>query len=126
LEQDRDNCNLEIVGLQAHIENLRQQAGQPPNEQIRNQLQANLKEAGDSLIVLQSKLGHLQKMCDEAKARKKGLDLARVQYEGRRRMRDERLQMLDAIKCQIERLKIIHDDPETAKVKLVGLAPTPL
>jgi hypothetical protein len=126
LEQERDNCSLEVAGLQANIENLKQQAGQPPNEQIKNPLQANLEEARASLIVLQSKLQELQKMCDEARARKKDLDLARVQYEQRQGIRDERLRMLDAIKCQIEKLKLMHNDPETPKVKLVGLAPTPL
>jgi polysaccharide biosynthesis transport protein len=34
--------------------------------------------------------------------------------------------MLDTIKTQTEKLKIIHDDPETPTVQLVGLAPEPL
>jgi hypothetical protein len=126
LEQERDNCSLEAVGLQAHIENLKQQAGHPPNEQINNQLQANLEEARASLIVLHTRLEHLQKMCDDAKVRKKDLDLVRVQYERRQAIRDERLWMLDTIKCQIEKLRIMADDPETGKVRLVGDAPTPL
>ena len=126
LEQDRDNCSLEAAGLQAHIKNLERRAGQPSNDQIRNQLQANLDEARGSLIVLGSKLERLKKMCDEAKARKKALDLVRVQYERRQVVRDERIWMLDTIKCQIEKLKIMVDDPETPKVRLVGAAPTPL
>ena len=125
LEQDRDNCSLEAVGLQAHIKNLERRAGQPPNEQSKKQLQANLDEARDSLIVLHSKLEHLRKMCDEARARKKALDLARVQYGRRQAIRDERLWMLDTIKCHIEKLRIMVDDPETCKVRLVGDAPTP-
>jgi capsular exopolysaccharide synthesis family protein len=42
------------------------------------------------------------------------------------KIRDERVLMLDAIKEQIEKLRIMAEDPETPKVMLVGDAPEPL
>jgi len=88
--------------------------------------QAGLENAQDRLIVLQQRLVGLQHLREEAAAKKQDLDLARVQYEQRLKIRDERIEMLDAIKAQIEKLRIILNDPETPKVQLVGLAPPPL
>jgi len=52
--------------------------------------------------------------------------LARIQYKQRASTRDERKHRLDSIKSQIEKLRIIHNDPETPKVLFVGHAPVPL
>ena len=68
----------------------------------------------------------LEKLRQEIEAKKRDLDLARVQYEQRVTIRDERKEMLDEVKAQIEKLKIMHDDPETPKVQFVGYAPEPL
>ncbi len=126
LELERDNCVLEIKEVQANIENLNKRAEQQVSEQVKNELQANLKDVQDELNVLQSKLEELEKMQREAAAKKRDLDLARVQYEQRRRIRDERVRMLEAIKAHVEKLRIMHDDPETPKVQFVGYAPVPL
>lgn len=88
--------------------------------------QASLENARDRLVVLQQRLVELQKLREEAAAQKRDLDLARVQYEQRMKIRDERVAMLDSLKEQIEKLKIMHDDPETPKVQFVGYAPEPL
>jgi succinoglycan biosynthesis transport protein ExoP len=88
--------------------------------------QASLENARDRLVVLQQRLVELQKLRDEAAAQQKDLDLARIQYGQRLKIRDERLEMLDALKEQIEKLKIMHDDPETPKVQFAGYAPEPL
>ena len=88
--------------------------------------QAGLENAQDRLIVLQQRFAELQNLREEAAAKKKDLDLARVQYEQRLKIRDERIEMLDAIKAQIEKLRIMLNDPETPKVRLIGLAPPPL
>jgi len=88
--------------------------------------QANYKNAQDMLIVLQERLEELTKLREEASAKKRELDLARAQYERRMAIRDERKDMLDSMKEQIEKLRIIHDDPETPKVQFVGFAPVPL
>ncbi|MHC4747617.1 MAG: polysaccharide biosynthesis tyrosine autokinase, partial [Planctomycetota bacterium] len=52
--------------------------------------------------------------------------LARVEYERRQSIRDERKERLDELKRQIEKQKIILEDPETPKVQRVGYAPPPL
>ena len=88
--------------------------------------QSNLKDAQNSLVVLQDRYIELEKLRQEMDAKKRDLDLARVQYEQRVTIRDERKQMLDEVKAQIEKLKIMHDDPETRKVQFVGYAPEPL
>lgn len=96
-------------------------------EEIAEQTrQANLKDAQDLLTVLRSRSEELDKLREEAKAQKKKLDLARVQFEQRVARRDERKEMLDKIKEQIESYRIIQDDPETSKVQWAGYAPDPL
>jgi len=49
-----------------------------------------------------------------------------IQYDKGVKIRDERSEMLDTLKEQIEKLKTLHDDPETPKVLSVGKAPPPL
>jgi len=88
--------------------------------------QSNLKDAQNSLVVLQGRFTALEKLREEAAAKKRDLDLARIQYAQRVTVRDERVAMLDSIKSQIEKMKMIHDDPETPKVQGVGPAPAPL
>ena len=88
--------------------------------------QANLANAKDALIVLQQRAGELEQLRQEAEAKKKDLDRARVQYDQRVKIRDERIEMLDELKLQIEKLKIVHDDPDTPKVRSVASALKPL
>ena len=92
-------------------------------EQVR---QSNLKNAQDQLATLEGQLDQLEKMREAAAKQKEELDLARVQFTQRVKIRDERRAMLDTIKTQTEKLKIIHDDPETPTVQLISLAPEPL
>ena len=87
---------------------------------------SNLENARDELVVLTRRLEELEKMKEEAEAKKKDLDLGRVQYGQRVAIRDERKEMLNSIKSQIEKLKIVYDDPETPKVQFAGYAPVPL
>jgi len=96
-------------------------------KEIANQTrQANLENARDGLVVLQKRFEQLEALRQEAEAQKKELDLARIQYEKGQKIRDERLTMLNSIKEQIEKFKIMYNDPETPKVLAVGLAPRPL
>jgi len=88
--------------------------------------QANFKNAQDNLIVLKSRLEELEELRQEATTKKREVDFARTQYEKQVTIRDERRNMLNDIKEQIEKLKIMHDDPETPKVQFVGYAPVPL
>jgi succinoglycan biosynthesis transport protein ExoP len=107
----------------ASIEDERLRRKEAIAEQTR---QSNLRDAQDRLVALERRLDELEKMRDETAKRKEEMDLARAQYEQRLKIRDERRTMLDSIKEQTEKLKIVHDDPETPKVQLVGLAPEPL
>jgi len=96
-------------------------------EEIADQTrQANLKDAQNLLIVLQSRFEELEKLRLEAETQKRKLDLARVRFERGVAIRDERKEMLDEIKAQIESYRIIQEDPETSKVQFAGYAPEPL
>jgi capsular exopolysaccharide synthesis family protein len=88
--------------------------------------QANLKNARDFLTGLQQKFADMEKLRQETAAKQKELDLARIQYQQRASIRDERKLMLDSVKEQLEKFKIMLDDPETPKVQFVGPAPMPL
>jgi len=88
--------------------------------------QANLKDAQDLLTVLRSRFEELEKLREEAETQKRGLDLARVRFERGVAIRDERKEMLDELKAQIESYRIIQEDPETSKVQFAGYAPEPL
>jgi len=116
----------EVRRTREQIEKIKNERELRKTEIAEQTRRANLENAQDGLVVLQERLEQLEEMRQEAEAKKKDLDLARVQYEERIKIRDERIAMLDSIKEQIEKLKIIHDDPETPKVLAVGLAPPPL
>lgn len=88
--------------------------------------QANLKNAQSTLVGYQKRYAELERLRQEAIAKQKELDLARIQYKQRAGIRDERKQMLDSVKAQLEKLKIMLEDPETPKVQFVGAAPVPL
>jgi capsular exopolysaccharide synthesis family protein len=95
--------------------------------EIANQTsKANLENARDGLHVLRERFEQLEILRQETEAKKIELDNARVQYEQRLKIRDERIAMLDLIKEQVEKLKMVYDAPETPKVQAVGLAPKPL
>jgi len=87
--------------------------------------QANYMNAQNQLTILQENLAALEKMRQETAAKKAELDLARALYERRMTTRDEIKDRLDELKTQISKRTIMHDDPETAKVQRVGLAPVP-
>ena len=88
--------------------------------------QANLANAKDRLIIFKERYAELEKMRQETAAKQRDLDTARIQYEQRIKIRDERIGMLDGIKQSIEKMRIIHDDPETPKVRALGDALKPL
>jgi len=87
---------------------------------------ANLENAIDRLVTFERRRDALLKLIEEARTQKRDLDMARVEYERRDIIRKERVAMLDDIKAQIEKLRIIHDDPETPKVRALGAALEPL
>ncbi|MHC4361482.1 MAG: GumC family protein, partial [Planctomycetota bacterium] len=88
--------------------------------------QGQLRNAQDQWVILSKRLEELNKLHEETAARQKDYDLAQVQYLQRLIIRDERRERLDAIKEQIQKLKILYAHPETPKVQSMGLAPPPL
>jgi succinoglycan biosynthesis transport protein ExoP len=120
---DNHRVVLESRQLIEEIKERRQRRQEIIAEQTRR---AGLESARDKLIVLHKRLDELQTLKEEAAAKKKELDIARVQYEQRLKIRDERIGMLNEIKQQTEKLRIMLNDPATPKVQLVGLAPAPL
>jgi succinoglycan biosynthesis transport protein ExoP len=96
------------------------------NEIAEQTRRANLANGIDQLVVLQARLEELEKLRLATEAKNRDLDLARTQYKQRVAIRDERRDMLDSVKSQLEKLKILHDDPETVKVQSMGYAPEPL
>jgi hypothetical protein len=82
--------------------------------------------ARDTLRVLEERMAELQQLRSEAQKKQNNLDDARAEYEQAMKKRDERVEMLTQIKVQIEKLRIMLDDPDTPKVQLVGPAPEPL
>jgi succinoglycan biosynthesis transport protein ExoP len=88
--------------------------------------QANLANAKDRVIVYKERFAELERLRQDAAAKQRDLDTARVQYDQRVRIRDERVAMLDEMKQSIEKMRIIYDDPETPKVRGLGDALKPL
>ncbi len=105
------------------IERTRQERRTAIAEQTRR---ANLYNARDTLRVLEERHAELQKLRDQALTKQRELDDARSRYEQYVKTRDERTETLNQIKMQIEKLRIMLDDPDTPKVQVLGEAPEPL
>ena len=116
----------EVRRAQELIDEIREKRRIRKAEIAEQTRQANLKNAQSQLVGFQQRFTELEKLRQEALAKQKELDLARIQYQQRASIRDERKQMLDSVKGQLEKLKIILEDPETPKVQFVGPAPVPL
>jgi len=88
--------------------------------------QANLADAKDRLTIYKQRFIELERLRQEAAAKQKDLDMARVQYAQRVAIRDERILMLDEVKKSIEKTTIIYEDPETPKVRRLSDAIRPI
>lgn len=116
----------EVILLKDSIEKLREEK-QLREDKIANEMrQANVKNAYDRYAVLQERMAELNKLTQEAQAEKADLDMARIQYAQRKEIREERMEMRDALKEQIEKLQIMQQDPEAQKVRAMGTAPRPI
>ncbi len=116
----------DVLQMREQIDEIKKRRESRKEEIGKMTSKANLENARDGLHVLQERFELLEQQRQEAEAQKKELDLARVQYEQRLKIRDERIVMLDLIKEQVEKLKMLHDSPETPKVQRIGDAPIPL
>jgi len=115
-----------VLRIKEQIDEIRKRRELRKVEIAEQTSRANLENARDGLHVLQERFERLETLRQETEAKKEELDNARVQYEQRLKTRDERIAMLDLIKEQVEKLKMVHDAPETPKVQRVGPAPIPL
>lgn len=116
----------DVLNMRQQIEEIKKRREARKTEIGEMTRQANLENARDGLHVLQERFELLEQQRQEVEAQNKELDLARVQYDQRLKIRDERIVMLDLIKEQVEKLKMLYDSPETTKVQPVGDAPEPL
>jgi capsular exopolysaccharide synthesis family protein len=95
--------------------------------EIANQTrQANFENARDALYALQERADRLSELKAEAQEKKTKLDNARIEYDKQMKIRDERLDMLNKIDEQIEKVTSLLNDPEIPKIQAVGPAPAPL
>jgi len=111
---------------QEQIQELQSKRDQRKTEIAEQTRRANLKNAQDSLRVLEGRLAELDRMREAAQAQQKALDDARAEYSRQMKIRDERTETLNQIKTQIEKLRIMVKDPDTPKVQSLGDAPQPL
>jgi succinoglycan biosynthesis transport protein ExoP len=116
----------QVRQTQEQIEEIEAKKNQRRTEIAEQTRRANLMNAKDNLRILEKRLDELQRLRTEAMEKQKSLDNARALYEQRLKTRDERVEMLNQIKLQIEKLRIMLDDPETPKVQRIGDAPEPL
>jgi len=112
--------------LQDTIQELQSKRDVRKTEIAEQTRRANLKNAQDSLRVFEGRLAELDRMREAALAQQTALDDARAKYGRQMKIRDERIETLNQVKAQIEKLRIMVKDPDTPKVQLVGLAPEPL
>ncbi|MBN2271564.1 MAG: hypothetical protein JXN61_13180 [Sedimentisphaerales bacterium] len=113
LEEAKDALALEIGGVEAAIEHL-------------NKAQKSSEDKKLELAVLRGKFTEAARMCKETQAKQKDLDTARIQYNQRVRIIDERIRVLDEVKMLAEKLTILHDDPDTVKLRKASDAMAPL
>ncbi len=123
LEQQRDDCTLEMVQVKGRIEKAKSSAeGQAGNISVAAQPDA-VKDANAAYGSLEARLAKLEEMLQEAHIREHEIESARLQYRQRAAARDERRRVLNAIQQGIETLKMIHDDPEISGLqRVVGTA----
>lgn len=86
---------------------------------------ANYQNAADQLVILQEQLAELNRLRDEAAARKRDIDLARTQYQRLELDRDAVKERLDQIDSQRASWQLMAEDPEAPKVQKIGDAPVP-
>jgi capsular exopolysaccharide synthesis family protein len=115
-----------IRELKERIEDLRDRRNLRKQEIGEQTRKANLADARDTLVVLSRRLEGAEMQIREARANKERLDLARVEYGKRLRIREQLQNQLNGIKNLIEQRRIQAEDPETPKVMIVGMAPVPV
>lgn len=112
--------------LSEFIDDLQQRRNIRKQEIGEQTRQANLQNAKDQLIIFIKRHEEAQQQLQQARETKTRLDAAKVEYQKRIQIRDQQRKMLNDLKEHIEKLRIMSEDPEAAKVVSVGPAPEPL
>ncbi len=113
LQETKDELEIALAETQA-VSDYIARSNQDPNDQQRE------------VAVCRAKLERVEKMLAEASQEKRRIDLARVQYGQRARIRDQLQFQLDQIKTLIEKHRILAEDPEISKVQKTSSATVPL
>lgn len=112
--------------MKRRIEDLQERRNIRKQEIGEQTRRADLADAKEGFSVLRKRLEEAERQRQEADDNKKRLDLARVKYNQRMKIRDQLQNQLNEIKDLIEQRRIQAEDPETPKVMPVGRAPKPL
>lgn len=113
----------QLMEAQTAMKQRRNERRQEIADQARRATYMNARQL---LEEMKQRLVRLTELREEAEARKKELDMARVKYDRQKTVLDDNLELLRTIKEQIEKRKLMLDDPKTAKVLLKSPAPEPL
>jgi hypothetical protein len=73
-----------------------------------------------------AELEQVEKLLAEATAEKRRLELAKIQYQQRARIRDHMVFELDWVRTLIQKYRILSEDPEVSKVQITGRAVAPI
>ncbi len=120
LQAEQDDCSLLMAQLRARLDTLLPQPDDSSSNGPQVNAGANTENIQVELKVLQSRLKELDRMFQQAQKKQQDLDIARTQYAQRRKIRDERQQVLNLLKRRIEELKIRYDDPCISGLEVVG------
>jgi capsular exopolysaccharide synthesis family protein len=112
--------------IEGRIEELTREREQRKTLIAEQTRQADLQNARQQLLVMQQRFEELQRLRQEAEAKKKDMDLARIEFDKIVTVRDERTAVLNGIREQMEKWRIKLNDPETAKVRIKSQAMAPL
>jgi len=113
LQDQQDNCTLEIEQVRNRIEYLEAQSQRPAGEKTIQDPNAELKELRIMRASLEKRHEKLQIMLAETKQKQDELAWARIQYAQRREIRNERRRALENVKFMMEEVKILYDDPDS-------------
>jgi capsular exopolysaccharide synthesis family protein len=96
------------------------------NEIADIQRKANLRNAEDQLQAFTQELEATRELKIQTQLKHREMDNVKAQYQKFEVLRDEKLELHQAMTENVEKLKALIEDPEVSKVKNAGRAPEPL
>jgi uncharacterized protein involved in exopolysaccharide biosynthesis len=127
LQNEEDDCTLDIDQLQTHRDSL---LGQPQQLLSSGRSDSNqapeIKDIELKIKLAQNRLARLREMREEAQKKQEQLEQAKTQYALRQFIRDDRRTALGSVRTKIEELRVLSDNADVAGLQLVDYAKTPL